>query len=299
MANWNDPQGTRPGFGTEGFTGASVPRTREVFDAGLRSYMLSIYNYMTSGVLLTGIVALLFSSGGVSSPAARVFLTGGPLAWVIMLAPLGFVFAMSFGANRFSKGTLQLLYWAFAVVMGLSLSTIFLVYTGTSIAATFFATAGAFAGLSLYGYTTNRDLSAFGTFLVMGVVGLIVASLLNLWLQSEGLMWAISFLGVLIFAGLTAYDTQRLKASYTHLRGTEFAGKMVVLGALQLYLDFINMFLFLLRFMGNNRSSARTEAISPRPGCTTAPRAFSLPGPPDRIGASARRNVGERIVAGA
>jgi FtsH-binding integral membrane protein len=253
MANWNDPQRTRPGFGT-GFTGASVPRTREVFDAGLRSYMLSIYNYMTSGVLLTGVVALLFSMGGVNSPAANIFINGGPLAWVIMLAPLGFVFAMSFGANRFSKTTLQMLYWAFAIVMGMSLSTIFLVYTGASIAATFFATAGAFAGLSLYGYTTNRDLSAFGTFLIMGVVGLIIASLINMFLQSVGLMWAISFLGVLIFAGLTAYDTQRLKASYAQLRGTEFAGKMVVLGALQLYLDFINMFLFLLRFMGNNRS---------------------------------------------
>jgi FtsH-binding integral membrane protein len=171
-----------------------------------------------------------------------------------MLAPLGFVFAMSFGANRFSKGTLQILYWAFAVVMGMSLSTIFLVYTGASIAATFFATAGAFAGLSLYGYTTNRDLSAFGTFLIMGVVGLIIASLINMWVQSTGLMWAISALGVLIFAGLTAYDTQRLKASYSQMRGTEWAGKMVILGALQLYLDFINMFLFLLRFMGNNRS---------------------------------------------
>jgi len=254
MANWNDPQRTRPGFGSEGFTGASVPRSREVFDAGLRSYMLSIYNYMTSGVLLTGVVALLFSSGGVNSPAAKVFLTGGPLAWVIMLAPLGFVFAMSLGVNRFSKGTLQLLYWAFAIVMGLSLSEIFLVYTGASIAATFFATAGAFAGLSLFGYTTKKDLSAFGTFLVMGVVGLIIAMVVNMFLRSTGLDLAISFLGVLIFAGLTAWDTQRLKASYAQLRGTEFAGKMVIMGALQLYLDFINMFLFLLRFMGNNRN---------------------------------------------
>src|SRR6478609_1186174 len=141
MADWNDNR-TRPGFGTsDSFNGASVPRTREVFDAGLRSYMLSIYNYMTSGILLTGIVALLFSSGGVNSPAAKVFITGGPLAWVLMLAPLGFVFAMSLGANRFSRPTLQMLYWGFAIVMGLSLSTIFLVYTGTSIAATFFATA--------------------------------------------------------------------------------------------------------------------------------------------------------------
>ena len=254
MADWNDNR-TRPGLGaSHSFTGASVPRTREVFDAGLRSYMLSIYNYMTSGVLLTGIVALLFSSGGVNSPAAKVFVTGGPLAWVLMLAPLGFVFAMSFGANRFSKATLQMLYWAFAIVMGLSLSTIFLVYTGGSIAATFFATAGAFAGLSLFGYTTKKDLSAFGTFLIMGVVGLVIAMVVNLFLRSTGLDLAISFLGVLIFAGLTAWDTQRLKASYTQLRGTEFAGKMVILGALQLYLDFINMFLFLLRFMGNNRS---------------------------------------------
>ena len=254
MADWNDNR-TRPGLGTsDSFTGASVPRTREVFDAGLRSYMLSIYNYMTSGVLLTGIVALLFSSGGVNSPAAKVFVTGGPLAWVLMLAPLGFVFAMSFGANRFSKATLQMLYWAFAIVMGLSLSTIFLVYTGGSIAATFFATAGAFAGLSLFGYTTKKDLSAFGTFLIMGVVGLVIAMVVNLFLRSTGLDLAISFLGVLIFAWLTAWDTQRLKASYTQLRGTEFAGKMVILGALQLYLDFINMSLFLLRFMGNNRS---------------------------------------------
>jgi FtsH-binding integral membrane protein len=253
MADWNDNR-TRPGFGTsDSFTGASVPRTREVFDTGLRSYMLSIYNYMTSGVLLTGIVALLFSSGGANSPAAKVFVTGGPLAWLLMLAPLGFVFAMSFGANRFSKSTLQLLYWGFAIVMGLSLSTIFLVYTGTSIAATFFATAGAFAGLSLFGYTTKKDLSAFGTFLIMGVIGLIIASVINMFLHSQSLMWAISSLGVLIFAGLTAYDTQRLKASYAQLRGTELAAKMVILGALQLYLDFINMFLFLLRFMGDRR----------------------------------------------
>ena len=255
MANWNDPQTTRTPWGepaaSAGVVGA--PRVGTV-DQGLRSYMLSIYNYMTSGVLLTGIVALLFSSGGVNSPAARVFLTGGLLAWILMLAPLAIVFAMSFGANRFAKSTLQMLYWGFAVLMGLSLSTIFLVYTGGSIAATFFATAGAFAGLSLVGYTTKKDLSAFGTFLIMGVVGLIVASVINMFVQSPGLMWAISFLGVLIFAGLTAYDTQRLKVSYYTMRGTEWAGKMVVLGALQLYLDFINMFLFLLRFMGNQRS---------------------------------------------
>jgi FtsH-binding integral membrane protein len=249
MANWNDPQRTRPGFGNEAFTGASVPRTREVFDAGLRSYMLSIYNYMTSGVLLTGIVALVTASTGLA-----VTFASGPLMWLVALSPLAIVFAMSFGANRFSTNTLRAMFWGFAVLMGLSLSTIFLVYTGSSIAATFFATAGAFAGLSLFGYTTRKDLSAMGTFLIMGVVGLIIAIVVNLFLKSTGLDLAISFLGVLIFAGLTAWDTQRLKASYAQLRGTEFAGKMVVLGALSLYLDFINMFLFLLRFMGNSRN---------------------------------------------
>ena len=250
MANLNDDR-TRMGVGTsQGFTGASVPRTRDVFDAGLRKHMLSIYNYMTSGVLLTGIVALLFSRGGAESPAAQVFMNGGILAWVIILSPLAIVMAMSFGANRFSTGALQAMFWGFAVLMGLSMSTIFLVYTGSSIAATFFATAGAFAGLSLFGYTTKKDLSGFGSFLIMGVVGLIIASLLNMWLQSDGLGWAISFLGVLIFAGLTAYDTQRLKEQYAHLRGTDFAGKAIILGALSLYLDFINMFQFLLSFLG-------------------------------------------------
>ncbi|MGI8943248.1 MAG: Bax inhibitor-1/YccA family protein, partial [Qipengyuania sp.] len=147
--------------------------------------------------------------------------------------------------------TLQAMFWGFAITMGLSLSSICVVYTGESIAATFFATAGAFAGLSLFGYTTKKDLSGFGTFLVMGVIGLIIAMVINMFMQSSTLALAISFLGVLIFAGLTAYDTQRLKREYQHLRGTDFAGKAVILGALSLYLDFINMFLFLLRFMGN------------------------------------------------
>ena len=251
MANWNDPQDTRTGLGTSfGSAGAVGTGRTDVFDAGLRRHMLSIYNYMTSGVLLTGIVALLFSRGGAESPAAQVFVNGGPLAWLIILSPLAIVFAMSFGANRFSTPTLQAMFWGFATLMGLSMSTVFLVYTGGSIAATFFATAGAFAGLSLFGYTTKKDLTGFGSFLIMGVVGLIIASLLNIWLQSPGLYWAISFLGVLIFAGLTAYDTQRLKQQYFHLRGTDFAGKAIVLGALSLYLDFINMFQFLLAFLG-------------------------------------------------
>ncbi|WP_454598747.1 Bax inhibitor-1/YccA family protein [Qipengyuania sp. SM2507] len=248
MADWNDTEQRRTGFSSVPRAGDAVAR-RETFDAGLRSHMLSIYNYMASGVLLTGIVAMLTARSGFAYTLAQ----GGLLFWVVALAPLGFVFAMSFGANKFSRGTLQAMFWGFAITMGLSLSSLLLVYTGESIAATFFATAGAFAGLSLFGYTTKKDLSGFGTFLIMGVVGLIIASVINIFLQSSMLELAVSFLGVLIFAGLTAYDTQRLKREYEHLRGTEFAGKAIILGALSLYLDFINMFLFLLRFMGVNR----------------------------------------------
>jgi len=250
MADWNDPRSTRQGFGaSQGFTGASVPRTGEVFDAGLRKHMLSIYNYMASGVLLSGIVAMVFASTGL----AYSLMSSG-LGIVVMLAPLAIVFAMSFGQGKFSTSTLQAMFWGFAVLMGMSLSTIFLVYTGASIAATFFATAGAFAGLSLFGYTTKKDLSAMGTFLIMGVIGLLVASVINIFLQSPGLYWAITYLGVLIFAGLTAYDTQKLKQQYAYVRGTEYAGKAIVMGALSLYLDFINMFLFLLRIMGSARN---------------------------------------------
>ena len=249
MADWNDPRTTQQGFGASPSLAGDVA-TRTTFDAGLRRHMLSIYNYMTSGVLLTGIVAMLFANSGM---AANVFVNGGILAWVIMLSPLAIVLTMSFGQGKFSTGTLQAMFWGFAVLMGLSLSTVFLIYTGGSIAVAKNVAAGAFAGLSLFGYTTQKDLSALGSFLIMGVVGLIVASLLNLWLQSEPLYWAISFLGVLIFAGLTAYDTQKLKEQYAHVRGTEWAGKAVVMGALNLYLDFINMFLFLLRFMGASR----------------------------------------------
>ena len=248
MANWNEPRRTEQGFGmNSGRDGALAGRT--TVDAGLRRYMLSIYNYMASGVLLTGVIALLTASTGLVYS-----IVSGPLAWIVMLSPLAIVFAMSFGANRFSTTTLQAMFWGFAALMGLSLSTIFLVYTGTSIAATFFATAGAFAGLSLYGYTTKRDLSGFGTFLIMGVIGILIASVINLFVQSTALMWAVSFLGVLIFAGLTAYDTQRLKEQYYQVAGSEWAGKAIVLGALSLYLDFINMFLFLLRFMGSSRN---------------------------------------------
>jgi FtsH-binding integral membrane protein len=241
MQNWSDPRTT-----TAYDSAVSVGVPRAARDAGLRSYMLSVYNYMASGVLLTGIVALLFATSGL---AQQVLST--PLRWVIMLAPLGFVMAMSFGLNRMKTSTLQALFWAFTVVMGLSMSSIFLVYTGTSIAQTFFAVSAAFAGLSLWGYTTKKDLSGFGTFLIMGVVGLLVAMIVNIFLQSSALAFAISGIGVLIFAGLTAYDTQKIKSMYAHVAGTDMMGKVVIMGALNLYLDFINMFTFLLSFMGN------------------------------------------------
>ena len=244
MANWNDTD-QRQGFGSVPRAGDAVTRG-ETFDAGLRKHMLSIYNYMTSGVLLTGIVALLTAQSGLALAFAS-----GPLMWIVALAPLGFILAMSFGLNKMSRGTLQILFWSFAVVMGLSMSTIFLRFTGESIAATFFATAGAFAGLSLFGYTTKKNLQGLGTFLVMGLIGLLIAMVINIFLQSSTMAIAISFIGVLIFAGLTAYDTQRLKREYQYLRGTEFAGKAIIMGALSLYLDFINMFMFLLQFMGS------------------------------------------------
>jgi FtsH-binding integral membrane protein len=245
MANWSDP---RPGAAP---FGAAAPSRDSAYDAGLRSYMLSVYNYMTSGILLTGIVALGFALSGA---AASVFLAGGPLKWIVTLAPLGFVFGMSFGQSRMSFGTLQMMFWGFAIAMGLSLSTIFLVYSPLAIGQAFFATAAGFAGLSVYGYTTKRDLSAFGTFLIMGVVGLFVASIINLFLHSGPLGLVISAVGVLLFAGLTAYDTQRTKSLYRYVAGTADEGRVVLMAALQLYLDFINMFLFILRLFGSQRN---------------------------------------------
>ena len=244
MQNQFDPR-TTTGVNAAATT-VGVPRAAR--DAGLRSYMLSVYNYMASGVLLTGIVALLFANSGL---AAQVLVT--PLRWLIIFAPLAFVMVMSFGMNRLSTGTLQLLFWAFATAMGLSMSSIFLVYTGTSIATTFFAVSVAFLSLSLYGYTTKRDLSGFGTFLIMGVVGLLVAMVINIFLQSPAMQMAISAIGVLLFAGLTAYDTQKIKSMYAYVAGTDMMGKVVIMGALNLYLDFVNMFTFLLQFLGDRR----------------------------------------------
>jgi FtsH-binding integral membrane protein len=244
MANGFDPRATaRPQPGTAG-----VGREGVAYDAGLRSYMLSVYNYMASGVLLTGIVALLFANSGM---AEQVLMGPGLMKYLIMFAPLGFVMVLSFGITRLSTGTAQLLYWAFAVVMGLSMASIFLVFTGESIAQTFFATAAAFLGLSLWGYTTKKDLSGFGTFLIMGVVGLLVAMVINIFLQSSALQLAVSAIGVLLFAGLTAYDTQRIKSLYFQVAGSDMMGKTAIMGALSLYLDFVNMFTFLLQFMGS------------------------------------------------
>ena len=241
MQNQYDPRMTAQ-------PGATVGVPHVARDAGLRSYMLSVYNYMASGVLLTGIVALVFYNSGL---AEQVLQT--PLRWLIVLAPLAFVMIMSFGANKMSTGTMQAMFWGFATVMGLSMSSIFIVYTGTSIAQTFFAVSAGFLGLSLYGYTTKKDLSGFGTFLIMGVVGLLVAMIANLFIQSTALGMAISAIGVLLFAALTAYDTQKIKNMYAYVAGTDMMGKTAIMGALTLYLDFINMFTFLLSFMGDRR----------------------------------------------
>jgi FtsH-binding integral membrane protein len=248
MANWQDPR-------TTGVNPAAVGVPTVARDAGLRSYMLSVYNYMASGVLLTGIVALLFANSSlinfIVNPATG---QATPLFWVALFAPLGLVFALSFGINRISAGTAQALFWLYAALIGVQFSSLFLVYTGASIAQTFFAVAAAFLGLSLYGYTTKRDLSGMGSFLIMGVVGIFVALLINLFLRSPALDLAVSAIGVLIFAGLVAYDTQKIKSIYFTVAGHgEALAKSAVIGALNLYIDFINMFLFLLRFMGDRR----------------------------------------------
>ncbi len=229
---------------------AGVGTRSAVIDAGLRAHMNKVYGLMSVGMLLTAAVA--WGVGTNEALVAAIF--GTPLKWVVMFAPL--VMAMGFGAmiNRMSASTAQLVFYVFASVMGLSLSFIFAVYTGTSIVTTFLVTSIAFAGLSLYGYTTKKDLSGMGTFLMMGLIGLIVASIVNIFLASSALAFAVSVIGVLIFAGLTAYDTQTIKNTYLqHAQAgdQEWLGKAAVMGALNLYMDFINMFMFLLQFLGN------------------------------------------------
>lgn len=231
------------------------------YDAGLRAYMLHIYNLMGSALALTGIAAMVFARLAISDVEGQMALTSlgqaiymSPLKWVVMLAPLGIVFYLSARMNSMSLSAAKGWFWTFAVVMGISMSSIFLVYTGTSIARTFFITAATFGGMSLFGYTTKRDLTGVGSFLIMGVWGIFLASIVNIFLKSSGLDLAISALGVLIFTGLTAYDTQRLKAMYYSMAGNaEMASKTAIMGALNLYLDFINLFMMLLRFLGDRR----------------------------------------------
>ena len=217
-----------------------------VFDAGLRAHMLRVFNYMVLGLVITGVVAF----GTVSSPAMMQAIFGTPLKWVVMLAPLGFVFFLSFRIESISASTAQLIFFAFAAVMGLSMAAIFAVFTGESVARVFFITAAMFGATSLYGYTTKADLSKFGSFLMMGLIGIVIASLVNIFLGSSALQFAISVIGVLVFTGLTAYDTQNIKEMYAEHNGVEANNKLAVMGSLSLYLNFINLFTMLLQLLG-------------------------------------------------
>jgi len=231
-------------------------------DAGLREYMLKVYNYMASGLALTGLVAyMLFQATAVTGPTGDIVgltnlgvsLYTGPMMWIVALAPLGVVMYMSFGIRNMSASRAQTMFWVFAFLMGLSLSTIFLTYTQASIARVFFITATTFGAMSIYGYTTKRDLTAMGSFLFMGLIGIIIASIVNIFMQSSMMYFVISVLGVLIFVGLTAYDTQKIKNMYMAYDSGEVSAKKAIMGALTLYLDFINLFIMLLRLFGARR----------------------------------------------
>lgn len=217
-------------------------------ETGLRQYMRSIYNYMAAGLTLTGLVAFFANSTGFYTSIAHT-----PLIWLVLLAPIGIVFFLSFRIQSMSVGAAQAAYWSYAALLGLSLAGIFSIYTGESISRVFFITAGTFGGMSLFGYTTNRDLSGFGSFLMMGLVGIIIAGLVNVFLHSSALQFVISAVAVIVFVGLTAYDTQKLKALYAQAGWQALEGKKEIMGALTLYLDFINLFLALLRFFGDRR----------------------------------------------
>ena len=240
----------------------TAQKTTVVMDEGLRAYMLKVYNYMATGVLLTGIIALISfqlsaetnSLGKIVDYTAfgkTIFFSGW--RWVIMLAPLGIVFYMSFGINKMSAAKAQTVFWVFASLMGLSLSWILMVYTNTSVARVFLITSATFGAMSIYGYTTKRDLTKLGSFLMMGLIGIIIASVVNIFLKSSMMYFVISILGVLIFVGLTAYDTQKIKNMYVSSDTGELMGKKAVMGALTLYLDFINLFIMLLRLFGQRR----------------------------------------------
>ena len=232
-------------------------QTGAMIDAGLRTYMLKVYNLMALGLAITGLAAFgtwqLAVEGG-QLTAFGTALYASPLKWVVMLAPLAMVFFLSFRINRMSVSAAQTTFWVYAALMGLSLSSIFLVFTGQSIVQTFFVTAASFGALSLYGYTTKRDLTAMGSFMIMGLFGLIIASVVNIFLASSALGFAISVLGVLIFAGLTAFDTQKIKEMYYDGDDAAVMGRKAIMGALTLYLDFVNLFMFLLQFLGNRNN---------------------------------------------
>jgi FtsH-binding integral membrane protein len=230
------------GIGTARATGVS-------FDTALRSHMMRVYNHMTAGLIVTGIIAYMVST----SPAMLQTLFGSPLRYLIILAPLAFVMVISGGIQRFSLPVLTGLFYAFSATMGLSLASIFIVYTHSSIAQVFFISASMFLAMSLYGYTTKKDLTSWGSFLIMGLFGIIIASLVNMFIHSAGMGFAISVIGVLIFTGLTAYDTQKIKEMYSESWGAVANGKLALMGALNLYLDFINLFLMMLRLLGNRR----------------------------------------------
>ena len=218
-------------------------------DVGLREYMLRIYNYMASGLALTGIVAYAFAQYLYANPA----LAHSPLMFLIMLAPLGLVMLMSFGIQRMQASTAQMVFWLYAGLMGLSLASVFLVFTGASIARVFFITAGTFGAMSLYGYTTQRDLSQFGSFLFMGLIGIVIAGVVNIFIGSTALQFAISVIGVIVFTGLTAWDTQQIKEMYYEGDDYEMGAKKAIMGALRLYLDFINLFMMLMQLLGTRR----------------------------------------------
>ena len=248
-------------FDKKGILGraAAAQQSTVVMDEGLRAYMLKVYNYMATGILLTGIVALLTfkvavqeitSAGIILTPFGGAIYNSG-LRWIVMLAPLAVVFYMSFGINKMSAAKAQTTFWVFAGLMGLSLSSLLLYYTGISVTRVFFICSATFGAMSIYGYTTKRDLTKLGSFLMMGLIGIIIASIVNLFLQSETMYWVISYLGVLIFIGLTAYDTQKIKNMYLAGDDSETAGKKSIMGALNLYLDFVLMFQFLLALIGN------------------------------------------------
>jgi uncharacterized protein len=237
-------------FETNRFNQAGT-QTGAVVDEGLRSYMLKVYNTMGLGLALTGVTALGTATLAANNPAFAQLIYASPLKWVIMLAPLAAVFFLSFRIQSMSLSAATTTFFVYAGILGVSLSSIFLVYTGASIVQTFFITAASFGALSLYGYTTKRDLTGMGSFLFMGLIGLLLASVVNIFLASSALQFVISAVGVLIFAGLTAYDTQDIKNMYYEADDSDSMGKKALMGALRLYLDFINMFMFLLQFLGN------------------------------------------------